>query len=203
MANKPFTEGLPISRRSFVALAGRSAAGGLILTVPQVLYRSPFVEAAKAQSVATVRDTFIALVEAVTTVPEEKVADWIIAEFDKALPPLPEGSPSGAVAALLDIYTISGAHGPTFAQATPEARREVLEDMVKDPSPDIQQVANQILPFAGFAYYSDVALGEPATVGGPRLEHWDRIGWPGPSHGYRGSYRDDSPEGFSARGDSG
>ena len=187
-----------VSRRSFIGLVGKSAAGSLLLTVPQVLYRSPWLEAAAAQTAPHVRADFIALVEAVTTVPDEKVADWIIHEFDKALPPLPEGSPSAAVASILDSRTAALGKGVTFAQASPDDRRDVLESLVKDPDPAMRQLANQIIPFSSFAFYSDAALDEPARPGGPRREVWDQIDWPGPSHGYIGSFRDDSPAGFRA-----
>jgi hypothetical protein len=71
--------------------------------------------------------------------------------------------------------------------------------MVKDPTPDIRQVANQILPFASFCYWSDATLDEPATPGGPRLAQWDEIAWPGPSHSFLDTYQDDGPKHFNPK----
>jgi hypothetical protein len=187
-----------ITRRNLLGLTAKAAAGAFVLSVPKALYESPWVDRAAAQTPPTVQATFTALVEAVTTVPDEATAAWIVAEFDKALPPLPQGSPSAAVAAILDAYTVSGGHHVLFVQASPDQRRAVLEAMVTDDSPDIRQVANQAIPFASFAYWSDASLGEPAEPGGPRLPQWDEAGWPGPSHGYEDSYRDGSPPGFQA-----
>lgn len=191
-----------MTRRRFLALAGRAGAGGALLSVvPSILYREPWVSQAAAQTPPTVEATFVALVETVNGTeagdPQAAAAArWIIAEFDTALPPLPEGSPSAAVAALLDAYTVRGGSGPTFATAPTEGRIRALELMVKDPTPDVRQVANQILPFAGFAYWSDVALGAPAEVGGPRLPQWDVAGFPGPSHSYLDRYLEGHPPGF-------
>jgi hypothetical protein len=189
-----------LSRRRFLTFAGKAAAGGVLLTIPRALYRPPFVDLAAAQSSDHVHDTFVALVEAVAERTDPAAADWIIREFDKALPPLPQGGPSGAVTSVLDTYAVKGAHGPTFAEATPAERRATLGDMVKDTDPDIQQIANQIIPFAAFAHWSDADLPEPARVGGPRLERWDRIAWPGPAHTYLDVYRDGSPPGFHPKG---
>jgi hypothetical protein len=188
----------PFTRRDFMASAGRVVAGGFALTLPRILTDPAIVRAAAARSTQTTQETFVALIEAVTTVPDEKTASWVIAEFDKALPPLPEGSPSAAVATLLDARTVIGAHGATFATADPDARRAVLADMLKDPSADIRQVANQILPFSSFAYWSDATLEKPAKPGGKRLPQWKEIGFPGPSHSYLDSYRDGSPRSFRA-----
>ncbi|HET7481726.1 MAG TPA: hypothetical protein VFK89_02580 [Actinomycetota bacterium] len=186
-----------ITRRDFLAMGGKTVvAGGLILTIPKALYDPRWRGAAAALAPSDVQATFTALVEAVTTVADEKAAAWIIAEFDKALPPLPEGSPSSAVAAVLDSYTVKGGYGATFSSADPDARRSVLGDMVKDPTPDIRQIANQILPFASFTHWSDATLDAPATVGGPRLPQWDEVAWPGPAHSYLDTYRDGGPHRF-------
>lgn len=190
-----------IGRREFVSSASKVAVGAFALTLARVLERPGLLETAAAQTPGHVQATFVALVEAVTTDPDEATAAWIIGEFDAALPPLPQGSPSSAVAALLDSYTVQGGHGATFASADPDARRSVLGDMVKDPSPDIQQVANQVIPFSSFAYWSEVGLDGPAKVGGKRLPQWRKIGFPGPSHGYLDDYRRGGPKGFRARRD--
>lgn len=195
------------TRRSFLGLVGRAAAGAAaITTIPSVLYEERWARAAAAQTAPNVEADFIALVGAVNGVPDDgdgvaTVGRWILAEFDKALPPLPEGAPSAAVAAILDAYTVQTAGGPTFASASTEGRHAALEAMVKDPDPAIRQVANQVLPFAAFAYWSDVALGEPAVPDGPRPPQWDVAGYLGPSHGHADTYQDGSPEGFRPRRD--
>lgn len=195
------------TRRSFLGLVGRAAAGAAALTtVPSVLYEDRWVRAAAAQTAPTVEADFIALVAAVNGVPDDgdgvaTVGRWVLTEFDKALPPLPEGGPSAAVASILDAYAVRTASGPTFASASMEGRHAALEAMVKDPDPAIRQVANQVLPFAAFAYWSDVALGEPATPGGTRPPQWEVAGYLGPSHGHGDTYQDGSPEGFRPRRD--
>jgi hypothetical protein len=188
-----------VTRREFLRLSGRTAAGAFLLQVPLALYRSPWLESAAAQTPPTVAAAFTALVEAVTTDADEETAAWIIGEFDRALPPLPDGSPSAAVAAVLDAYTLAGAHGIAFALVSPEARREVLAALIHDDDPDIRQIGNQILPFAGFAYWSDATLPAPAEPDGDRLPRWDEIAWPGPTHSYLDIYEDDGPPGFRSR----
>lgn len=188
-----------VTRREFLRLSGRAAAGAFLLQIPTALYRSPWVEAAAIQTPATVAAAFTALVEAVTTDADEATGAWIIGEFDRALPPLPAGSPSAAVAAVLDAYTVAGGHGVAFALVDPDARREVLAALVHDDDPDIRQIGNQILPFAGFAYWSDATLTEPAEPNGDRLPRWDEIAWPGPSHSYLDIYEHDGPPGFRSR----
>ncbi|MGH3442041.1 MAG: hypothetical protein ACRDUY_08350 [Nitriliruptorales bacterium] len=195
-----------ISRRQLLGFAGRAAAAGVLLQVPSVLYEDRWVRAAQAQTPPTVSADFVALVAAVNGVADDDegvddIAAWIVAEFDKALPPLPRGAPSAAVAAILDAYTVRTGRGVTFSSASTEGRHAALEAMVKDPDPSIQQVANQVLPFAAFAYWSDVVLGEPAQPGGPRPPQWDVAGYLGPSHDRSDSYRDGSPPGFSPRRD--
>jgi hypothetical protein len=155
-----------ITRRDLLGLTAKAAAGAFVLSFPLSLYASPWAERAAAQTLPNVQATFTALVEAVTTVGDEATAAWIIAEFDTALPPLPGPSTSSAVAAVLDAYTVQGGHHLSFAGADPEQRRAVLEAMVKDDSPDIRQIANQVIPFASFAYWSDASLGEPAQRAG-------------------------------------
>lgn len=194
------------TRRSFLGLFGRAAAGAAaITTIPSVLYEERWVEAAAAQTAPNIEATFIALVETVNDATGEDAAAtcgrWVMTEFDKALPPLPEGSVSGAVTAILDSYTLQSGNGPTFATTSDEGRIAALEAMAKDPDPSIQQAANQVLPFAAFAYWSDVALEEPAHPGGPRLPHWDRAGFSGPSHGRLDTYLDGLPPGFEASWD--
>lgn len=194
------------TRRSFLGLVGRAAVGGAaIATIPSVLYDEKWVAAAAAQTVPGVEATFIALVETVNHAHGEDAAAasgrWIVAEFDKALPPLPEGSPSAAVAAVLDAYTVQTGNGPTFATTSDEGRIAALEAMVKDPEPAIRQIANQVLPFASFAYWSDAAIGDPAQPGGPRLPHWDTAGFSGPSHGRLDTYLQGLPPGFEASWD--
>ncbi len=163
-----------MDRRTFLRLFGTASAGGTFLSVfPSVLYRPSWVESAAAQTPPTVSAAFVALVETVNDTGEDDatvpvVAAWLVAEFDKALPPLPSGSPSAAVAAILDAYAVQGGHGITFASSPPEGRRVVLEALVKDGDPAMRQLANQLLPFAGYAYWSDVALEEPAVPGGSR-----------------------------------
>lgn len=194
------------SRRSFLGLVGRATAGAAAMTaIPSVLYEQRWVRAAAAQSPPDVEATFIALLETVNDATGEEAAAtcgrWVMTEFDKALPPLPEGSPSGAVAAILDAYTLQSGNGPTFATTSDDGRIAALEAMVKDPDPAIRQVANQVLPFAAFSYWSDVALDGPARPGGPRPPHWDLTGFSGPSHGRRGTYLDDLPPDFEASWD--
>lgn len=194
------------TRRSFLGLVGRAAAGtAAITTVPAVLYEERWVRAAAAQTLPTVEATFIALIETVNDATGEEAAAacgrWVMTEFDKALPPLPEGSPSAAVAAVLDAYTVQSGNGPTFATTTDDGRIAALEAMVKDPDPAIQQLANQVLPFASFSYWSDAALDEPARPGGQRLPHWDLAGFSGPSHGRLHTYTDGLPPDFEASWD--
>jgi hypothetical protein len=186
------------SRRELLAHGARLGLGAAALSLPAVFYAPPWTERAAAQTLPTVRMAFVALVEAVTTDPDERTAEWIIEGFDRALPPLPDRiAVSAAVTAILDVRTASGAHAPTFATATPDQRREVLEAMVKDADPDIRQLANQLIPFTAFAYCSDATLDEPAEPGGARLGRWDDIGFPGPSHSYLDTYTEGGPEGFS------
>ncbi|MBW3561289.1 MAG: PaaI family thioesterase [Actinobacteria bacterium] len=95
------------TRRSFLGLVGRAAAGAAaITTIPSVLYEERWVRAAAAQTAPNVEATFIALIETVNDATGEDAAAtcgrWVMTEFDKALPPLPEGSPSAAVTAILD-----------------------------------------------------------------------------------------------------
>ena len=191
------------TRRSFLGLVGRAAAGAAaITTIPSVLYDERWVRSAAAQTAPNVEATFIALIETVNGAAGEEAAAasgvWVMNEFNKALPPLPGGSPSAAVTAILDAYTIQTGNGPTFATTTDEGRIAALEAMVKDPDPAIRQVANQVLPFAAFAYWGDTSLDEPAPPGGPRPPHWDLTGFSGPSHGRLDHCRDGLPPGFEA-----
>lgn len=193
-------------RRSFLGLLGKATAGAAaITTIPTVLYDERWVRAASAQTLPNVEATFISLIETVNDATGEDAAAatgiWVMTEFDKALPPLPEGSPSAAVTAIVDAYTVQSGHGPTFATTTDEGRRAALEAMVKDPDPAIQQVANQVLPFASFAYWGDASLDEPAEPGGPRPPHWDLTGFSGPSHGRLDHYLDGLPPDFNASWD--
>lgn len=196
----PVTE---LTRRSLlrrgVALA---ALGTAALSLPESLYRTPWTALAAAQTLPTTSDTFTAAVEAVTGVADESAAAWIIHEFDRALPPLPgQVVVTAAVAAVLDAHTVSGGHGPRFAQASPDDRRSVLRAMVVGSAPDIRQIANQLIPFCAFAYWTDATLDEPATPDGPGLKRWDDVGFPGPSHGYADSYTQGGPAGFAAMTD--
>ena len=192
-----------ITRRALLRRSAMIVAlGGAALTLPDVLYRPPWVGRAAAQTLPTTSDTFTAAVEAVTGAADQAAAHWIIGEFDRALPPLPgKIAVTAAVAAVLDAKTVSGGHGPRFAHATPDQRRSVLRDMVLGDEPDIRQIANQLLPFCAFAYWTDATLDEPARPGGPRLDRWATIGFPGPSHGYAHTYTDGSPSGFAAMTD--
>ena len=195
-----------LDRRELLGLVGKVAGVAALLQVPSVLYEDRWVRAASAQTPPTVQATFEALVAAVNGVADDAegvsaVASWIVAEFDKALPPLPQGGPSGAVTAVLDAYTLQTAGGVTFATAPQEARLAALRAMVLDPDPSIRQIANQVLPFSSFAYWGDVVLGEPAVPGGPRPPQWDVAGYLGPSHGRTETYTDGSPEGFAPRAD--
>lgn len=198
-----------VNRREVLAAAVKLAGGALALSVPQALYRSPWLELAQAQTLPTVQRTFVALVGAVNDADEADartaaVAAWIIREFDLALPPLPDRSVTAAVAAVLDAYTVKGAYGPTFADAPREGRLNALGDMVKDEQPDIRQIANQILPFASFAYWSDASLGRPAKPG-DTMPQWTEIGWSGPSHGHLDDFMRDWPQdpAFKPRGHAG
>jgi hypothetical protein len=191
-----------LTRRQLLAATARTAGAAFLSQIPSALYEGRWVRAAAAQTLPTVEDDFVALVGAVNGVADDApgvvvIANWIIGEFDKALPPLPEGSPSAAVAAVLDAYTVQTAGGPTFSSATTEGRHAALEAMVKDPDPSIRQIGNQVIPFAAFAYWSDVVLGEPAQPDGPRPPQWDVAGYDGPSHDRSDSYRDGSPPRFS------
>lgn len=203
------TSGMPVTvhdRRSFLGLLAKATAGAAaITTIPTVLYEERWVQAASAQTVPTVEATFVALVETVNDAAGEDVAAatgiWVMTEFDKALPPLPEGSPSAAVAAVLDAYAAQTGNGPTFATTSHEGRLAALEAMVKDPQPAIRQIANQVLPFAAFAYWGDASLDEPAQPGGERPPHWDLAGFSGPSHGRLDHYQDGLPPDFAASWD--
>jgi hypothetical protein len=199
----PLSEPADLTRRALLRRAAALAAvGTAVLTLPEVLYRSPWTGLAAAQTLPTTRDTFVAAVEAVTGAADGPTADWIIHEFDRALPPLPgKVVVTAAVAAVLDARTVSGGHGPRFAQATPDQRRAVLREMVVGEDPDMRQLANQLIPFCAFAYWSDATLDEPATPDGPKLPRWAEIGFPGPSHGYADSYTQGSPSGFAAMTD--
>lgn len=198
-----------INRRDVLAAGLKLAGGALALSVPQALYRSPWLELAQAQTLPTVERTFVALVAAVNDADQtaERTADvarWIIREFDRALPPLPDRSVTAAVAAVLDAYTVKGAHGPTFADAPPQGRLDALGDMMKDEQADIRQIANQILPFASFAYWSDASMDRPSTPG-DTMPQWTEIGWSGPSHGHLEDFMDGWPQdpSFRPRGHAG
>lgn len=192
-----------ISRREALRTGGRALLiTGLAWSLPALVADGRWAERAAAQTPPTVQADFVALVAAINGVPDDgegvaAVATWIVTEFDKALPPLPTGTPSAAVAAVLDAYTLQTAGGPTFSSADTAGRHAALEAMVKDPDPAIQQIANQVLPFGSFAYWGDVVLGEPAQPGGPRPPQWDVAGYLGPSHGHLPIYRDGSPAGFA------
>jgi hypothetical protein len=193
---------MPLSRRELFAHGARLALGAVALSMPEVVYRAPWTRLAAAQTVPTVEANFTAAVEAVTDVADEATARWIIREFDRALPPLPDRvAVTAAVSAVLDTYTIAGGHAPTFFSASPEQRRQVLASLVKDPDPAIRQIANQLLPFCAYGYWCDGTLGETAVPGGARLERWEAIAYPGPSHGYAGTYQQGGPPGFAAMTD--
>jgi hypothetical protein len=199
----PLTEPADLTRRALLRRgAALAAVGTAVLTLPEVLYRSPWTGLAAAQTLPTTRDTFAAAVEAVTGAADGPAAEWIIHEFDRALPPLPgKIAVTAAVAAVLDARTVTGGHGPRFAQATPDRRRVVLREMVVGSEPDMRQVANQLIPFCAFAYWTDATLAEPATPDGPKLPRWADAGFPGPSHGYADSYTQGGPRGFRAMTD--
>ena len=187
---------LTLSRRELFELGAKVAAGAVVLTVPEVLYRAPWTAAAAAQTVSHVEDTFTAAVEAITTAASRPTAQWVIHEFDRALPPLPDQvAVTAAVTAILDARSMAEYAVP-FAIATPDQRRDVLGDMVKDSDPAIRQVANQLLPFCAFGYWCDATMDEPAQPGGPTLPRWDSVGFPGPSHGYLETYTDGGPANF-------
>lgn len=184
---------LTLSRRALFERGAKLAAGAAAFTVPEVLYRAPWTALAAAQTAPTIEATFTAAVEAITTVADNATARWVIHEFDRALPPLPDKVVvTAAVAAILDARSIAE-HGVPFAVATPDQRRDVLGDMVKDSDPAIRQVANQLIPFCAFGYWCDATMDEPAHPDGPTLQRWDEVGFPGPSHGYLETYTDDGP----------
>ena len=186
-----------LSRRQLLERGAKLALGTVAFTVPEVLYRTPWTTLAAAQTPAHVEDTFTAAVEAVTTYTSRPTARWVIHEFDRALPPLPdEVAVTAAVTALLDARTVAEAYAPTYKMATADQRRDVLGDMVKDSEPAIRQVANQLIPFCAFGYWSDASMEQPSSPDGPTLARWDRVGFPGPSHGYLDTYRDGGPAGF-------
>ncbi|MBW3659120.1 MAG: hypothetical protein KY457_10815, partial [Actinobacteria bacterium] len=142
-----------LSRRELLASTARTALAGAALTVPTLLTQARWATAAAAQTLPTVQADFEALVAAVNGLADDDpgvapVASWVIAEFDKALPPLPEGSTSAAVAAVLDAYALQVGAGPTYSTASMAGRHEALRAMVHDPDPSIRQLANQVLPFA-------------------------------------------------------
>lgn len=187
-----------MSRRALLRRGAALALGAAALSMPETLYRAPWTRLAAAQTLPTTLATFTAAVEAVTGIVDEAAAAWIIHEFDRALPPLPEQvAVTAAVAAVLDAGTVAGGHGPLFAGASADQRRSVLREMVMGDDPDIRQIANQLIPFCAFATWNDATLPEPARPGGPGLARWDDIGFPGPSHGYADSYSEGGPEGFA------
>ncbi len=99
---------------------------------------------------------------------------------------------------MLDAHAAQAAGAPTFAAASVEGRHAALRAMVVEAAdPSIAQIANQVLPFASFAFWGDVVLGEPAVPGGERPPLWDLAGYLGPSHGHADSYTDGSPPGFA------
>lgn len=174
----------------------------MALSLPTLVTQTRWATAAAAQTAPTVQQAFRALVAAVNGLADDDaavpaVADWIIGEFDKALPPLPPGSPTAAVAAVLDASAVRTGGAPTFATASTEGRHAALRAMVLDRDPAIRQIANQILPFSSFAYWGDIVLGEPAVPDGPRPPQWDVAGYLGPSHGHLDTYRDGAPRGFA------
>lgn len=193
----------PIARRDLLRSGGRAVAlAGIAWSLPSLFADGRWAQEAAAQTPPTVEADFVALVAAINGLSDDAagvvdVARWMITEFDKALPPLAAGAPSAAVAAVLDVYTVQTGGGAVFASADTAGRHAALEAMVKDPDPAIRQVANQVLPFASFAYWGDVTLGEPARPEGPRPAQWDVAGYLGPSHGHLPIYRDGSPEGFA------
>jgi hypothetical protein len=193
---------MQLTRRQLIARGAGLALGAVALQIPDALLRPPWARLARAQNLPTVEANFTAAVEAITSVADVDTARWIVREFDRALPPLPDrAAVSAIVSALLDAQTLAGGFGPVFALATVEQRQQVLAGMVKNDQPDVRQIANQIIPFAAFGYWSDATLGEPAHPGGPRPERWGAVGFPGPSHGYADTYTQDGPPGFAARTD--
>jgi hypothetical protein len=191
-----------VSRREVLLATARAALAGAALSVPTLLTQTRWATAATAQTLPTVTADFEAMVASINGVPDDDagvapVAAWIITEFDKALPPLPTGAPTAAVAAVLDAYALQAGGAPTFSAATTEGRHGALRAMVLDPDPSIRQVANQVLPFASFAYWGDVVLGEPAVPGGARPPQWDVAGYLGPSHGHLDRFQDGAPAGFA------
>lgn len=197
MDTSPTTAGM--SRRTLLRRGAALAAGMTLLSLPQSLYEAPWTGRAAAQTLPTTVETFTAAVEAVTGAADEPTARWIIHEFDRALPPLPNRvAVTAAVAAVLDAQTIANGQGLRFATATADQRRQVLRSMVLGDDPDLRQIANQLIPFCAFGYWNDSTLDEPAVPGGPRLARWDAVGFPGPSHGYADSYTDGGPAGFAA-----
>jgi hypothetical protein len=190
---------MPFTRRELLVRGASLALGAVALTVPEVFFRPPWSRLAAAQTLPTIEANFVAAVEAVTSVADEATAHWILREFDRALPPLPDRvAVTAAVSAVLDAKTVEGGHAPTFFSADADQRRLVLASMVQDPEPDIRQIANQLIPFCAYGYWCDGTLDEPAQPGGRRLERWDAIGFPGPSHGYADTYTHDGPPGFAA-----
>lgn len=191
-----------LSRRQLLERGAKLALGAVAFTVPEVLYRTPWTTLAAAQTLPHVEDTFTAAVEAITTVADRPTAQWVIGEFDRALPPLPEkAAVTAAVTAILDARTVAEGYAPVFSMATPDQRRDVLAKMVRDTDPAIRQVANQLIPFCAFGYWCDATMDEPARPGGPTLQRWDEVGFPGPSHGYLDTYTEHGPRGFAAMTD--
>ena len=189
---------MPLSRRELLARGATLALGGFALSVPEALLTLPSTAAAAALTPGNVEASFIAAVEAITTVAHTEAARWVIREFDRALPPAPnQVAVTSAVAALLDAQTVAAGYGPSFTSATPPQRRVVLGNMVKNSDATVRQIANQLIPFCAFGYWSDATLPPPAQPGGPTLARWAEVGFPGPSHGYLDTYTADGPPGFT------
>jgi hypothetical protein len=148
---------------------------------------------------------FRAALRAVTGCDSPTLAEGLMGEFDRALP-LPSGSASTLVASVVDGVS-EAAVGRPFADATVADQHDVLRRMLESDDALVREVANLVVPFSAFAYWSDAIRWQDAStrvddVADPsELPPWREIGFPGTSNGHLGTFRRGVPRGFRASAD--
>jgi hypothetical protein len=133
-------------------------------------------------SLATLRAAIEAVAPPVDDQPgavEMGVERHVVTQIEMYLPGFSE-----MLAALLDAYAMDVRAGAAFAELTPEERGEVFRLMASEEAQDIREAVDAIFVFTLGGVYS-----ESVAPPGERPPAWDRVGYPGPSHGYP-DYRD-------------
>jgi hypothetical protein len=147
---------------------------------------------------------FRAALRAVTGCDSHTLAEGLMGEFDRALP-LPSGSASTLVASVVEGMSKATVGGP-FADASVVEQHDVFRRMLESDDALVREVANLVVPFCAFAYWSDaIRWQEPSTrvddVDPSELPPWREIGFPGASNGHLGTFRRGVPRGFRVSAD--